>query len=149
MAINKKKIKQIGVLVHDIHEATAKWAKFLGVPEPPITQTPGWDISKATYKGKRCDAGILQSIFEFENIQFELIQPIGNDKSVWRECLDRDGEGLHHLAFEVEGMGDAVKEAEAAGYPQWQKGDWVGGRYSYQDAYGDLKMVLEFLEFDK
>jgi catechol 2,3-dioxygenase-like lactoylglutathione lyase family enzyme len=149
MAINKKSIKQIGILVHDIHEATEKWAKFLGVPAPEVQKTPDYEISHAAYRGKRCNGLIWQSIFEFENIQLELIQPVDNEKSIWRECLDRDGEGLHHLAFRVDGMSAAVKEAEDSGYPQLQKGDWVGGRYSYQDALGDMKIIFEFLEFDK
>jgi len=43
-------------------------------------------------------ARCLQAFFELGSVQIELIQPDENP-SVWREDLDKNGEGIHHIAF--------------------------------------------------
>jgi catechol 2,3-dioxygenase-like lactoylglutathione lyase family enzyme len=148
MAIDKTKVVQIGILVHDIIEATARWAKFLEVEPPKPTMTDGYEKSKAIYRGEPCHGLIYQTVFKFGNIEVELIQPYDNTPSIWRECLDRDGEGLHHIAFRVKNMADCIKETEESGYPLLQKGEYTGGRYAYMDALREMKIILEFLEDD-
>jgi catechol 2,3-dioxygenase-like lactoylglutathione lyase family enzyme len=148
MAIDKTKVVQIGILAHDVVEATAKWAKFLGVEAPKPSVTDGYEKTKAVYQGKPCHGLIYQTAFRFGNIEIEIIQPYDNTPSIWRECLDRDGEGLHHIAFAVKDMAGSISEAEASGYSLLQKGEYTGGRYAYMDAIADMKIILEFLEND-
>ena len=148
MGIQRDKVVQIGILTRDVKAATEKWAKFLGVPVPAPKRTMAYDKTQCNYKGKRCDGLIDQTQFFFGNIQVELIQPVGDEPSIWRECLDRDGEGLHHIAFAVKNMAECIKETEDMGYPLWQKGEYVKGRYAYMDALADMKIIIEYLEND-
>ena len=148
MGIKTDKVVQIGILTRDAKAAAEKWAKFLGVPVPKLQRTSSYDETKCTYKGKRCDGLIDQAMFSFGNIEVELIQPVGDEPSIWRECLDRDGEGLHHIAFAVKNMAECVKETEKMGYSLMQKGEYHKGRYAYMDALADMKIIIEYLEHD-
>ena len=148
VGIQTDKVIQIGILTRDIKAAAEKWAKFSGVQASEIKRTRSYELTKCTYKGKRCDGQIDLVKFVFGNIEVELIQPVGDEASVWRECLDRDGEGLHHIAFEVKNMAECIKETEGMGYALLQKGETEKGRYAYMDASADMKTIIEYLEYD-
>ena len=142
------RVIQIGILSHDVRAAAKKWADFLQVPVPEIEVSPGYEKSQAVYRGKPCEGLLYQAFFDFENIQVEIIQPADDTPSIWRECLDRDGEGLHHISFGVKNMAGNLEACEKLGFSVLQKGEYTGGRYAYLDALGSLKIILEFLEND-
>ena len=142
------RVRQIGILTHNIEATAEKWAAFLGIPVPAVSLSDGYDKTQAELYGKPCYGRCYQAFINFDNIQIEFIQPMDDEPSIWRECMDRDGEGLHHLAFEVKNMAENVKQCEEKGWGLQQKGEYTGGRYAYINSIGDLKMVTEFLEDD-
>ena len=83
---------------------------------------------------------------------WELIQP-NEASSTWRNYLNEHGEGIHHVAFNIQGMKmpEAVKRCEDFGMTLEQKGEYgdASGRYVYMNAYKDLKCIVELLESDK
>ena len=81
------------------------------------------------------------------SLQLELIEPDHNP-STWRESLDKNGEGLHNIAFVVEGLNEKVTALERKGMPLLQKGEYTGGRYAYVDTLRDLKVIIELLKND-
>lgn len=145
--LDTTRVMQIEILTHNIQDTAEKWAKFLGIPVPEVFHSDGYDKTAAEYYGKPCYGRCYQAFINFENIQIEFIQP-DEEPSIWRECLDRDGEGLHHLAFGVKNMAENVKKCEDGGWGLQQKGEYTGGRYAYLNSIGDLKMITEFLEDD-
>jgi methylmalonyl-CoA/ethylmalonyl-CoA epimerase len=80
-----------------------------------------------------------------DNLQIELIQPLGG-KSTWQDFLDKYGEGIHHIAFQVKNIDGIEKKFELQGMPTIQNGGWDGGAYSYIDASENLGCILELLE---
>jgi hypothetical protein len=141
-------VTQIGLLVEDIEKATAAWAQFLGVAVPKIIQTDEYPVTKTEYRGEPSPARCRQSFFSLgSQVNLELIEP-DQQPSYWRECLDKNGPGFHHIAFFVEGMAGKSLVLESQGMPLVMKGEWKGGRYAYHDASDKLHMVLELLEND-
>jgi len=142
-------VTQIGILVNNIDEAAQAYADLLGVEKPEIHMTATQDISKTEYMGKPTAARTKQAFFKVgADVEIELLEP-DHEPSTWRHDLDKYGEGVHHIAFKIDGMEKVVKALGQKGYKEIQKGQWVGGRYSYLDAEDKLKLVLELLEFDK
>lgn len=134
---------QIGILVHDIEKATKEYAEFFGVDVPPIGQT---GENRAVYHGKPTPARTLQSFFDIgPNIQIELLSPDEED-SVWRHDLDTYGEGVHHIAFQVNDTEKCIDLCRKKGWEVTQRGTWPTGQYTYIDARSTLKVVLELLE---
>jgi CHAD domain-containing protein len=141
-------VTQIGILVNDIEQAAQDYADLLGVEKPEIVITATEDIAKTVYKGNPTPARTKQAFFHVgPNIDIELLEP-DHEPSTWRHDLDTYGEGIHHIAFNIKGMRKVVEAFERNGMKEIQKGEWVGGRYSYIDAKETLKLTLELLEND-
>ncbi|WP_434577509.1 VOC family protein [Thermoanaerobacterium thermosaccharolyticum] len=60
--------------------------------------------------------------------------------------MDTQGEGVHHIAFQVKDMDEKIKALDKNGMILVQKGDYEGGRYAYIDTFSKLKVITELLE---
>lgn len=54
--------------------------------------------------------------------------------STWQEFLETKGEGVHHIAFQIQGMDEQVAILKKKGMPLVQRGDYEGGCYAYVDS---------------
>jgi len=145
--LGTKLITQIGILVHDIEATSQAYAQFFGVEKPQYSITDDVDKTQTQYRGKRSAARAKLAFFDMGSLQLELIEPDHNP-STWRESLDKNGEGPHHIAFVIEGMNEKIAVLERNQMPLLQKGDYTGGRYAYIDTLRDLKVIIELLEND-
>lgn len=143
--LNNSAVVQIGLIVHDIERTSQAYAELLGVEKPQWFITDPLEKSNCEYKGKPSEARAKLAFLDMGQVQLELIEP-DEHPSTWREHLDLYGEGVHHIAFMVEGMDERITLFEKKGMPLVQKGDYTGGRYAYLDTAADLKVVLELLE---
>jgi methylmalonyl-CoA/ethylmalonyl-CoA epimerase len=143
--IASKTITQVAIVVKDIDKARNGWAQVLGVKAPEASVAESHFSRPTLYKGNPSDAKAKLAFFAMDNIQIELIQPLGG-KSTWQEFLDKNGEGLHHIAFAVKDINGMEKKFELQGMSTVQRGGWDGGAYSYIDASRDLGCILELLE---
>jgi len=141
-------ITQVAILVNDIEKTLQAYCDFFGIENPGYIVTDTEEKAQTKYNGVSTPA---QSKLAFVNagsqLVIELIEPDKNP-SVWREYLDKNGEGFHHIAFSVNGMKTVVQNFEKNGMPEVQKGEYTGGRYSYIDAFEPLKLMIELLEND-
>jgi methylmalonyl-CoA/ethylmalonyl-CoA epimerase len=138
-------VAQIGLVVRNIEEAAQRFADILGLPVPKVIVTePGLSVHM-TYQGQPSDARAKLAFFNLGQVQLELIEPLGG-ASTWQEVLDRNGEGVHHIAFWVEGMQQRVDFLKTKGIPMIQRGDMGEGQYAYFDAEAQLGVTLELLE---
>jgi methylmalonyl-CoA/ethylmalonyl-CoA epimerase len=93
-----KRVNHIGIAVRNMDEAREFWHKKFGVEAPPpITE------------------GDMQiCMMKLGDVLVELIAPIGN-KGIMAKFLEKRGEGLHHICYEVENVYSAMKELAANG----------------------------------
>jgi methylmalonyl-CoA/ethylmalonyl-CoA epimerase len=109
--LGTKLITQIGILVHDIEKTSEAFADFFGVEKPQWSITDSVDKAQTQYRGKPSEARAKLAFFDMGSLQLELIEPDHNP-STWRESLDKNGEGPHHIAFEIEGVKDKIAALE-------------------------------------
>lgn len=141
-------ITQIGILVHDIEKTSRAYADFFGLEKPEWFMTDSVERAQTKYRGALSQARAKLAFFDMGSLQLELIEP-DHHPSTWRESLDKNGEGPHHIAFVVEGMNDKIAVLERDRMPLLQKGEYTGGRYAYIDTLKDLKVIIELLENDR
>lgn len=139
-----KTVTQIALVVRDIEEKSAAFAELFGV------EKPDWFITEkgqSIYKGKPSDAQAKLAFFHLENTTIELIEPVGAP-STWADALEANGESVHHIAFNVNGMDTIIQNLEKLGMPLVQRGGDPknGGGYAYCDSENKLGVVLELLE---
>ena len=87
-----KKIEHIGIAVKDIEQANKIFSKIFGIK---------------SYKSEIVDSeGVITSFFRVGSHKIELVAPINKQGPIQR-YLDKNREGMHHIAFDVE---DIYKE---------------------------------------
>jgi catechol 2,3-dioxygenase-like lactoylglutathione lyase family enzyme len=143
--IQNRKMAQVAIVVKDIEKARKNWAMVLGMDVPEVSIAKSHPSRPTKYKGTPSSAEAKLAFFNLENIQIELIEPLGGN-STWQEFLDTKGEGIHHIAFMVKGIDGLERRFEMQGMHTDQNGGWDGGAYSYINAMQMLGCELELLE---
>jgi catechol 2,3-dioxygenase-like lactoylglutathione lyase family enzyme len=145
-----KKVVQVAIVVRDIEASSKLWAELLGMPVPEIRTTrPGHEV-KEIYRGKPSEGQVKLTFFDLGQVVLELRQPISEGTS-WKEFLDKKGEGVQHLGFQVVDPEKTSLALEKAGYPIIHQGryDSDDGTYIYHETLDALGVVIELLHSDK
>jgi hypothetical protein len=147
-AIGGRPVVQIGIIVRDLERSLAAHSGIWGVG-PWRIYTYGPELLKSqSYRGQPARYSMRLALAG-SGPQLELIQPL-EGTSVYTEWLEQHGEGLHHVAVEVDSLEDMTREMEAAGYPMIQSGLGFGpdgdGGFAYFDTERDLGLVVEAIE---
>jgi hypothetical protein len=146
-AVGSTTVAQIGIVVRDVARTAKEFAEAFGIPVPEAKWTAGSEAAQTQYRGAPTAARAKLAFMRFGSLDIELIEP-DTEPSTWREFLDTRGEGVHHIAFVIEGMKGRVVELGAKGFSLVQKGEYTGGRYAYIDTTRALKTIVELLEND-
>ncbi|MBS3772363.1 MAG: VOC family protein [Bacteroidales bacterium] len=146
-SLNTQVVTQIGLVVEDIEKTSKAYADLFGIETPQVSETDEYSKTNAHYKGEPTNARAKLAFIRLENITIEIIEPIGGP-STWQEFLDKHGEGVHHIAFQVEDMDETIAMLETKGGELVQRGDFTGGSYSYVESQEKLKTIIELLTSD-
>ncbi len=96
-----KKIDHIGIAVKDIEASNALFEKLLGV---------------SPYKLEEVESeSVLTSFFKTDTNKIELLAAT-NPESPIAKFLEKKGEGIHHIAFEVENIQDEIQRLKTEGF---------------------------------
>ena len=135
---------QIALVVHDIEKAAKKWAELFGVPVPPIRVDEPTHNKNLTYRGKEAYYGLKFAVIDCRERGFviELHEPDDNP-STFREFLDKHGNGVHHIGFEVGPPRDAIVGALAEVCSHLRTvGIYPGSSWTIVDTEEDLGVNL-------
>ncbi|MCM3117172.1 VOC family protein [Neobacillus sp. MER 74] len=140
-------INQIAFVVRDIEQASEAFAKLLGIPTPKWFLTGDRDVSKVVFRGQPTDSRSKLVFLNTPTVQIELIEP-DTEPGTMREFLDTAGEGIHHIAFDVDSIKEKLPVFEENGFPLLQSGEFTSsdGRYVYVDTLNSHKTLMELLE---
>jgi methylmalonyl-CoA/ethylmalonyl-CoA epimerase len=95
------KIEHLGIAVRDLDSAEQIFADILGTN---------------SYKREAvASEGVITSFFLMGESKVELLQAT-NDESPIHRFIEKRGEGLHHIAFEVVNIHEEIKRLTAKGY---------------------------------
>jgi len=144
-SLGSRTVCQIGLVVQDVEKSARAYAALLGVDVPAWGLTAPEEKSHIRYRGQLTQGRAKIAIFQLDNLSLELIEPVGGP-STWQEFLETQGEGVHHIAFRIQGIDEQIAFLEAKGLPLVQRGDFTGGRYAYMDSTSQLGVILELLE---
>ena len=142
----KSPVVQVGLVVKDIEKSLDAYVEVFGLDQRPVvSETDNLEKSNMRYRGQPSEARAKLAFIPMGQVTIELIEPIGGP-STWQEFLDKHGDGVHHIAFMVEGTDQVVSVLQGQGIPLVQRGDYTGGMYSYLDSEPRLGVMLELLE---
>ncbi|MHB8762773.1 MAG: methylmalonyl-CoA epimerase [Deferrisomatales bacterium] len=95
-----KKISHIGIAVRDIEEAAKFYTQALGLPLGGIEEVP--------------DQKVKVAFLPIGEVRLELVQPTSPDSAV-AKFLEKNGPGIHHVAYHVDDTAAEVERLKAAG----------------------------------
>lgn len=95
-----KKIDHVGIAVKDASAKFLLYQSFLGLKDVHVEELPS--------------RGIRVYMIKVGESKIELLEPM-NEQSEINKFLETKGEGIHHIAFNVEGIDQAVELAKQNG----------------------------------
>jgi methylmalonyl-CoA/ethylmalonyl-CoA epimerase len=96
-----KKVEHIGIAVKSMASANALFAKLFG---------------KASYKSEKVEReGVTTSFFQMGETKIELLEAT-NPESPIAKFIAKKGEGIHHIAFEVDDIRSEMARLEKEGF---------------------------------
>ena len=101
---------QICLVVEDIESAVRAWADMFNIPIPQINEADFMPDPNQTYRGEIANYKVKVANIQGPGFVIELHQPDHNP-STFREFLDKHGNGVHHLGFEVGEKRDPLVES--------------------------------------
>jgi hypothetical protein len=135
---------QIAIIVKDIEKAAKAWCDIFNVPMPEIrVQEPG-KREGTVYRGKDAEYGLKLAVIEAKDRGFviELHEPTGGN-STFQEFLDKHGQGVHHVGFQVGSKRDAIiGELEEKGFDMRTIGIYPGSSWTIVDSEDELGVNL-------
>ena len=96
-----EKLEHIGIAVKSIEDANTVFGKLLG---------------REHYKIEAVESeGVRTSFFEVSGVKIELLEATRDDSPIAKFIAKR-GEGIHHLAFEVQNMEQSIQSYQDKGF---------------------------------
>ena len=96
-----KKIEHLGIAVKNLEVSNVLFEKLLGVSHYKIEEVPS--------------EGVKTSFFRIGDSKIELLEALDNEGPIAR-FLAKKGEGIHHIAFEVEDIVKEISRLEGEGF---------------------------------
>ena len=94
------KIEHIGIAVKDIEQSNTLFSIILG--------------TKPYNQEKVASEHVITSFFEVGETKIELLQATSEDSAI-SKFIAKNGEGIHHIAFDVDNVQDKLNELKEAG----------------------------------
>lgn len=96
-----KKLEHIGIAVDNLEKSNRIFARLLGVKHYKIEEVER--------------EGVRTSFFDVGGIKIELLEATRPDSAI-AKFINKRGEGLHHLAFEVDDVAGSMDSLKAGGF---------------------------------
>jgi methylmalonyl-CoA/ethylmalonyl-CoA epimerase len=101
-----KKLEHIGIAVKNLDKSNKLFAKLLGKEHYKIEDVPS--------------EGVRTSFFDIGGVKIELLEATRADSPI-AKFIEKRGEGLHHLAFDVDDIKTQMRQTEEEGFLVLQK----------------------------
>lgn len=96
-----KKIEHLGIAVKDLSVSNELFSKLLNTPP---------------YKEEAVESeGVITSFFKVGESKIELLQATHPDSPI-AKFIEKKGEGIHHIAFNVDNIEDEIKRLQSEGF---------------------------------
>ena len=127
-------IDHVGIAVADLKEAVEHYRRTFGI-EP-------------THRERMDDQGVEEVLFAVGESYVQLLGALGSQTPVGR-FLERRGPGVHHVAYRVDSVDQALDDLRANGVPlvdEWPRAGSRGTRIAFVHPRGVGGVLVELVE---
>ncbi|WP_142846806.1 VOC family protein [Telmatospirillum sp. J64-1] len=138
-------IRQLGYVVNDIEQEMRRWTETLGVG--PWYYAERVPVQNFYHRGQPSPIEVSVALANSGPLQVELVQQRNDAPSMYREFMERHGQGLQHVAYwTVDYDNDIARLAKQGLVPVMGGEVGAGGRYAYFDTEFHPGTVIELSE---
>jgi len=125
-------IAQTAFIVPDLPAAIDRWVK--DTHAGPFFVLPNFLVPGQTYRGEESRADITIAMGFAGHMLIELIQPLDNEPSVYKETIELRGYGFHHLGIACADVDADSRDYQSRGYHEaFRAAVPTGGEVVYLD----------------
>jgi hypothetical protein len=143
---------QVCIVVKDMQAAMQRFGSLMGIDAFAVYKVDTAELPGVTYRGQPGDYALQVAIAQVGSWQLELLEPLRGE-SIYKEFMDKHGEGVQHLGFFVGDPADYETICNSLinrGYGHLQGGPILGetrtGSFDYFDSAQDLGVIIELLD---
>jgi hypothetical protein len=140
-----EKVNQVGMVVRDMDKAIKNYWEIFGISFPKVVVP---DYFNRVYRGKPENFRMKIGLAMMGELQIELIQPL-EGKTIYGEFLEKWGDGIHHLGFDLNNLDERVTAFKKLGIGVLMSGERVGGKFAYMDTEGTVGIIVELIQREK
>ena len=140
--IDGKTICQVALVVKDLDKTVEAYAKLFGVEKPTPFLVPEETTARTTFQGKASKTRARLAVFDLGQVVLEITEP-DEEPSSWKDFLEKNGDGIHHIAFMTYDREKAVEYFEENGMPIRHYGEYEGGNYTVFDSKEKLGTYVQ------
>jgi len=131
-----KRVHHVGIAVNNLQESVALFERLLGL-KAHIEEAPCQRVTEAIFK-----VG--------EGVEIDLLEPMGPDSAV-AKFLEKRGEGLHHIALEVDDIDADLEAMEGKGVQLIDKQgrEGVAGKIAFLHPKSVNGVLVELVQPEK
>ena len=128
-------IDHIGIAVKNIEQSVAFFTSIFGVPKPTISEI--------------LDQQVKATLIEIGQTRIELLEATNDDSPVGR-FISSKGEGLHHLALNVDSISDKLETLKELNIDLIDQSPWEGlsGTIAFIHPKSVFGVLTELVESD-
>lgn len=137
-----KKILQIGFVVRDVEAAVRKYYDTCGIGPWYFYTMDKSNMFNTKVNGKKAEFSMRVAFAYVGDLQLELIEPL--DNNIYSEFLQEHGEGMHHIACDVDDFDKTIAELREKGVSLLQEGTTDAGLgFAYLDTREIMSCITE------
>jgi len=128
------RIEHVALAVEDLDAAIAHYASVWGL--------------EVEHRERVEDQGVEEAMLPLGDAYLQLLGPTGPDTTVGK-FVQRRGQGLHHIAYEVDDLEAALADLKAKGVPLIDERPRVGGRghmVAFVHPKGNHGLLVELIQ---
>ncbi len=131
-----KRVHHVGIAVNNLQESVALFERLLGL-KAHIEEAPCQRVTEAIFK-----VG--------DEVEIDLLEPMGPDSAV-AKFLEKRGEGLHHIALEVDDIDADLEAMEGKGIQLIDKQgrEGVAGKIAFLHPKSVKGVLVELVQPEK
>ncbi len=132
-----RKVEHIALAVSNLEEAIAHYGEVWG--------------AEVEHRERVEDQGVEEAMLPIGDTYLQLLGPTGPDTTV-AKFIEKRGEGLHHIAFEVDDLEGALADLKAKGVPLIDEAPRLGGRghmVAFVHPKGNHGLLVELIQASK
>jgi hypothetical protein len=143
-----KGITKVGVAVKDILKTVKTYTDEFSIGPWSIWELDSKSVQDMTVNNEKADCRMRIARTMIGSTIWELIEPLDKN-SIFADFLEKHGEGVHHLGYQVKNLEKTLKFINKKDIPVIQSGNWSGYKFSYLDTVKDLKHIAEVYSVDR